>query len=190
MKLTGALQMAHQLLAPRLIKASIIVDATAGNGKDTLFLARHAPNTASFWIFDIQEKALAATKALLAAHKTEINGKYIHDCHSKLGCYISEAIDIITFNLGYLPGSDHTVSTQSSTTIKALESAANLLASGGIITIVAYPGHVSGYDECLRIEEYVRSLPQKQYTVACWQMMNQIHNPPILYAIERREGSS
>lgn len=190
MKLTGAVLMAHHLLQARLPQAAVIVDATAGNGKDTLFLARHANQKASFWIFDIQEKALMATKNLLVAKDIMINGTYIHDCHSKLDRYISEPIDIITFNLGYLPGSDHTISTQPSTTIKALEAATALLAPGGIITVVTYPGYQIGYQEHCLIKEFLPSLPQQQYTVACWEMVNQIHNPPILYAIERREGSS
>ena len=41
-KLSNSIQLAHCLLKDRLNEAKIIVDATAGNGNDTLFLAQNA----------------------------------------------------------------------------------------------------------------------------------------------------
>ena len=187
MKLNGAVLMAQQLLQPRMANARMVVDCTAGNGKDTLFLARHASRQTSLWVFDIQEQAISATKKLLTEHNVICDVHYILDCHSNISSYIAFPVDIITFNLGYLPGGDHDVTTQADTTIKSVQACIELLASGGLITIVSYPGHQAGNEENNKVNDFLCSLPQQKYTVACWQMINQIHNPPILYAIERKE---
>ena len=187
MKINGAVLMAHQLLQTRLADARTIIDCTAGNGKDTLFLACHASRKTSLWVFDIQEKAIAATKKLLDNHQFTCNVRYIQDCHSKIRNYIDSPVDIITFNLGYLPGGNHSVTTQAETTIRSVEACIDLLAEGGLITIVAYPGHKQGKEENSKVNDFLCSLPQQEFTVACWQMINQVHNPPILYAIERKD---
>ena len=187
MKLNGAVLMAQQLLQPRISNARMIVDCTAGNGKDALFLARHASRETSLWVFDIQEQAISATKKLLVEHNVICDVRYILDCHSNISSYIVLPVDIITFNLGYLPGGDHDVTTQADTTIKSVQACIELLASGGLITIVSYPGHQAGNEENNKVNDFHCNLPQQKYTVACWQMINQIHNPPILYAIERKE---
>ena len=57
-KLSNSIQLAHCLLKDRLNEAKIIVDATAGNGNDTLFLAQNALNNAQIYAFDIQKEAI------------------------------------------------------------------------------------------------------------------------------------
>lgn len=51
---------------------------------------------------------------------------------------------LVAFNLGYLPGGDKGIITQSATTLLALEAAKELLLPGGVISIVAYVGHPGG----------------------------------------------
>ena len=76
-KLSNSIQLAHCLLKYRLNEAKIIVDATAGNGNDTLFLAQNALNNAQIYAFDIQKEAIENTKALLIKNKDNIkNGLY------------------------------------------------------------------------------------------------------------------
>ena len=190
MKLSRSLAMSHQLLLPVLQKARVILDATAGNGKDTLFLASHAPLCSKMWVFDVQLQALNNTRRLLDSYGIKMDITYILDSHSHIDWYISQPIDVITFNLGYLPGGDHGICTQSSTTLSALEKCCHLLASGGFITIVAYPGHPAGREEALSVESFLQSLNQRYYTVARWQMINQKNHPPVLYALAKKEGSS
>lgn len=52
---------------------------------------------------------------------------------------------LVTFNLGYLPGGDRTFTTQSDTTLKALEAAKVILMDGGLISLVVYVGHPGGW---------------------------------------------
>lgn len=190
MKLSGSLAMSHQLLLPVIHKARVIVDATAGNGKDTLFLASHAPLRSKMWVFDVQLKALNNTRSLLDSHGIKTPITYILDSHSHVDWYISQPIDVVTFNLGYLPGGDHGICTQSSSTLTGLEKCCHLLAPGGVITIVAYPGLPVGREEALSVESFLQSRDQRYYTVARWQMINQKNYPPVLYALTKKEGCS
>ena len=98
-------------------------------------------------------------------------------------------VDVALFNLGYLPGASHDLVTKTETTIEALRQTASLLSAGGKITLVAYPGHSSGTEERIAVETFLSALPQETFTVACWQMLNQINNPPVLYILEKRGGT-
>lgn len=190
MKIANAVTMAQQLLMDRLPAARCVVDATAGNGNDTLFLARHTPADAAVWAFDIQAEALERTRALLAGHRLEAKLRTVHDCHGKLAQYMQTSVDVIMFNLGYLPGGSHRLTTTSETTVPAVAQALSLLAVGGLATITAYPGHPSGEIEHRAVRELLAGLAQQLYTVACWQMVNQKNDPPLLYIVERIRGES
>ena len=180
--------MAHQILLMRLPHAQCIVDATAGNGKDTLFLAKHAVSDARVWAFDIQEQAIVKTKQLLLDNQYQNKVKCILDSHCNIDHYIKEKVDIVTFNLGYLPGSSHTITTSVETTIQAINKSIQLLNGNGIITIVAYPGHMPGKEESSALLAQLSKLPQADFNVGCWQMLNQVNEPPVLYLVEKKRG--
>lgn len=182
----NAVQAAQDVLLPYLGQARCVLDGTAGNGRDTLFLARHIPNDAIVWSFDIQKAALAVTHDLLAQHELTAKVRLIHDSHAKLADYVDKPIDAAMFNLGYLPGGSHDLATQTESTVAAVSQTAQLLSPGGIMTIVAYPGHPAGYQENESLAAVLSALPQRLFSVACWQMLNQINCPPVLYAVEKR----
>jgi tRNA1(Val) A37 N6-methylase TrmN6 len=185
MVVNTAVRMAHQLIRSRLPAAQRVVDATAGNGNDTLFLAENTPATAAVWAFDIQPQALAKTEELLVRHQLSHKTRLVLDSHSRLSSYLQQPLDAVMFNLGYLPGSDHTLSTRAETTIQAVKQALALITGSGIITIAAYPGYEHGRQECQAVQEYLSGLNQKNYAVACWSMVNQKNNPPVLFIIEK-----
>lgn len=189
MKLANALNMARQLLAGRLAVARRAVDATAGNGHDALYLAECMPPGSSIWAFDIQQAALENTGKLLADHGLAGRVTLLRACHSRMAEYVAAPLDVAMFNLGYLPGASHALVTRAATTVEALRQTALLLGPGGLATIVAYPGHPSGNEERIAVENFLSALPQAAFTVACWQMLNQIHNPPVLYILEKRGGT-
>ena len=58
-------QLAHQLLSDRLEGGEVVVDATAGNGHDTLFLARQVGPSGTVYSFDVQEEAIGLTRSRL-----------------------------------------------------------------------------------------------------------------------------
>ena len=99
---------------------NVVVDATAGNGNDTLKLCRAVTETGKVFSFDIQESALRETKKKIAAENFS-NAELICDSHSNMELYITNKVDCVVFNLGYLPGGDHSLQTKYTTTIEAIE---------------------------------------------------------------------
>ena len=129
-------------LAEVVTKEDIVVDATMGNGHDTLFFSQLAKQV---YAFDIQEQALEKTQERLdQAGMT--NAQLILKGHETLDQFVTEAKAGI-FNLGYLPSADKSVITQPQTTIKALEKLCHLLVKGGRIAIMIYYGHEGGDTE-------------------------------------------
>jgi ubiquinone/menaquinone biosynthesis C-methylase UbiE len=185
MQTFSAVKMAHKLLINKLNTAKCVVDATAGNGNDTLFLAKNSSDDAVIWAFDIQQVAISNTTQLLATHNLSNKVSLVVDSHTNVALYINKQIDIAMFNLGYLPKSEHTIATEDYSTIMALQEFLRLLSVGGVISIVAYPGHEKGYYEQQSVQEFLKSLPAKLFTVGCWSMINHVNHSPILYVVEK-----
>ena len=174
------LQMAHAFLLEVITKEDIVVDATMGNGHDTLFLARLAKKV---YAFDIQEQAIEQTTKRLAEAKLD-NVELFLTGHENVDQYV-ESIKAAIFNLGYLPSADKTVITQPHTTIQALEKLCQRLVAGGRIAIMIYYGHAGGDVERDAVLDFVSQLPQQEFTVALYKTINQINQPPFLVMIEK-----
>jgi len=139
----------HHFLKPLLKKDFISVDATCGNGNDTLFLVR---NTKFTYAFDINPIAIDNTKARL---KDFSNYKTINKSH----VYIKDEVlnaDCIIFNLGYLPKVESPTITNKETTIIALNSAFSCLKTNGLLSISCYLKHDGGYDEYLAVVDWLK----------------------------------
>jgi 16S rRNA C1402 N4-methylase RsmH len=146
-----------------------VIDATVGNGHDTLFLAQLIGDSGHLYGFDIQPAALAATRARLSQHHLLSRATLLQCGHETMAEAIPEnlhgTITAVMFNLGYLPGNDHTVRTRSTTTRQALERARSLLAPNGIIVIIAYTGHAHGREETEEVKHWARGLEDEGYSV-------------------------
>ena len=176
------LEMAHDFLTQVIIKDDIVVDATMGNGHDTLFLAKLAKQV---YAFDIQEQALEKTnKRLQAAGLTNV--QLILQGHETVDQFVSE-LKAAIFNLGYLPSADKSIITRPHTTIEALEKLCHMLVKGGRIAIMIYYGHEGGDLEKDAVLNYVSQLPQQEYTATIYRTLNQVNNPPFLVMIEKLE---
>lgn len=189
-KLSNSIQLVHCLLKDRLNKAKIIVDATAGNGNDTLFLAQNAVSDAQIYAFDIQKEAIENTRFLLTNNENSIhlpltNISFIHDSHENINNYIQTEIDIAIFNLGYLPGGDHKFTTKEDITLRTIDKILSKLSINGYLAIVMYPGHEEGLKEYQSIELLVKDLPKKSFTVGWYKMINHNFNAPALCWIEK-----
>lgn len=146
-----------QIMIDNLKQNDLVIDATVGNGNDTLFLAKIV-NKGFVYGFDIQESAIDNTKKLLNDY-TINNVKLIKDSHVFMNKYIkNNTISLIVFNLGYLPNGDKSITTKYQTTIKAIKNGLSLLNNKGIILIVIYPGHNEGYLESIEINKFLKSL--------------------------------
>lgn len=153
---------AKAVLSENLNAGDWVIDATAGNGHDTLFLKQCVGEEGKVWAFDVQAQALEQTKLKLTEAGLEAGTEYIHAGHEHLLEKISEAaqekIAAIMFNLGYLPGGDKALITQTETTLNALNQSLEVLAPGGILSIILYPGHPGGSEEAEAVIRWGESL--------------------------------
>ena len=186
MPLLPALAFARQLIEGRLKNGGRALDGTAGNGRDTLFLAQLVGGNGKVWAFDIQAQALSNTAGLLRENGVEERVELIATSHADLADYVREPLDAAMFNFGYLPGGDKTVTTTADSSVRAMQAAAALLAEGGLLTAVVYSGHPAGRAEAAAIEQWAAALPQEQYQVLHYRFTNQRNHPPQLLAIEKR----
>ncbi|CAG7626663.1 hypothetical protein PAESOLCIP111_02837 [Paenibacillus solanacearum] len=191
MGFVSILSFTHQLVKERVQPGDPAVDATAGNGVDTLFLAKLVGENGTVHAVDIQEQALRNTAARLdaalpAAHRTVLH----HRSHAELADIVPAdqwgQVAAVMFNLGYLPGDDHATVTLTESTLTALAAAAEAIRPGGIITIVLYTGHPGGREEADAVEAWAAALPQNRYQVLQYRFFNQKNSPPYLLAIEKR----
>ena len=176
------LEMAHDFLAQVITKEDIVVDATMGNGHDTLFLARLAKQV---FAFDIQKQALEKTSQRLQ-DTGFTNVELILQGHETVDQFVRE-VKAAIFNLGYLPSADKTVITKPQTTIEALDKLCQMLVKGGRIAVMIYYGHEGGDIERDAVLDFVSQLPQQEYTATIYRTLNQINNPPFLVMIEKLE---
>lgn len=153
---------AHNAIADLLQPGDIAIDATCGNGHDTLFLAEQVGITGKVYGFDIQQRALDSTTLKLNEHQQFSQVELICAGHENIEQYVQTQhqhnITAIMFNLGYLPGSNKSIITQAETTLAALKAACRLLKSSGLITIIAYPGHQGGPQELESLQNWVSEL--------------------------------
>jgi len=173
-------EMCHLLVAQYLEPGQTAVDATAGNGQDTLFLARLVGPQGRVYAFDIQEEALLKTGRLLEEHNCRPWVQLIHDSHEKMDSYIQEPVQAMLYNLGYLPGGDKALTTAACSTESSLTKGISLLAPGGIIALVVYTGHPGGKEESSVVRDVLASLPAPQWQVFSWSRENGAGQAPYL----------
>ena len=181
--LPRAVPLAHHIVRSRLSSGDVAVDATVGNGHDTLFLANIVGPEGYVAGFDIQQSAIESTQQKTADHPQVA---LFHAGHEELDKHLTKDPLVAMFNLGYLPGADKDVITRQDTTIAALRQIAARLLKNGVITIVLYTGHEGGPEEADAIREWCGNLDQTEFSVAEYGFVNQRNSPPSLIAIERK----
>jgi len=179
---------AHSIIDKHLTTGEMAIDATTGNGHDTLYLAKQVGITGKVFGFDIQQQAIESTDSRLKSENFTNNIKLFHCSHNQIQhCIPTEfhgKIKVIMFNLGYLPGSDKSIITQADSTLSALEQAIKLLVTSGVMTIAAYPGHSGGDTETNAIEQWHQQLDCKQYHVKTIYSSEK-QTAPRLYIIQK-----
>lgn len=180
----NALKLCHRYWQSRLQPGMVIVDATAGRGRDTQLLCEAVGETGHVYAFDIQPEALESTRERLAAHGLSDRATLILDSHRNLRQYVEKA-DAVVFNLGYLPGGDHAVGTHAAESIPAIEEALAVIPEEGFVTVCLYYGGDSGFAERDALMEFFAALDHKRCTVMMQQFYNRPNCPPILIIIER-----
>jgi 16S rRNA C1402 N4-methylase RsmH len=190
MALDSVLDFAKRLSAEALGEGGIAVDATVGNGHDTLFLARTVGAAGHVYGFDVQEPAVERTRQRLEAADVASRVTLIRDGHEAMDQHVPDEAEgrvaAVMFNLGYLPGGDKSRITTPATTIDALDQACRYLQSRGVITVVQYVGHEGGMVEAEAVNAWAEALDQAKYQALTYRFINQRNNPPRLLAISRR----
>ena len=186
-KYLRATRMAHLVLDQFLSEGRTVIDATAGNGYDALFLARIVGKLGKVYAFDIQQQALEETKKLLEREGCLEQVRLILDSHEKMDIYVGEPVAAIIYNLGYQPGGDKRVVTTPRATISSLKKGLDILAPGGIIAVVAYRGHPGGGEEALQVEEFLMNLSCPPWHVFTYKRLNGTASAPYLLLVYKEE---
>lgn len=162
--------MVKERLTASINRGALVIDATVGNGHDTLFLAEAVGDTGTVYGFDIQQQALDNAYERLAQAGLDGRVSLYHAGHEAMMMALPASahgrVGAVMFNLGYLPGGDKVRTTSINTTLAALEQSRQLLAEGGVISVLAYTGHPGGREEAEAVKEWASCLSRDYYEVA------------------------
>jgi tRNA A58 N-methylase Trm61 len=181
----NVLEVARKLIRERVGEGETVIDATMGNGNDTLFLAQLVGETGRVIAYDIQPLAMEKTRQRLEREGVLQRVQLQLASHEEMA-NLDVSAGAIMFNLGYLPGGDKEITTQAASTVRAIEAGLKILRPGGIMTVMIYWGHPAGQVEKEAVEAYCQTLSQLDYLVLKYQYINQQNQAPFLLAIERR----
>lgn len=191
MKFDSPVHLAHVYWKDYLSIGDSAIDATCGNGHDTLFIAKNilSVDQGKIYSLDIQTQALAQTRDHLCQNLSpEIlkRVELIQSCHS---CFPQEirpkTIKLIVYNLGYLPGGNKEITTSFETTLSSIEKAMDLVADNGLISITCYPGHAAGKIEQTKILKLVEDLHPWKW-ICCHHVWINRNEAPSLFLLQRK----
>ena len=175
--------LAHDRLSEVLMPGDIAIDATVGNGHDTCFLAGAVTPVGHVYGFDIQVPAIDAAQERLSNSGCDCQVDLILAGHETMQDYIPAKfhglVGAVMFNLGYLPGSDKQVTTRPSTTVQALESGLSLLRPGGVLSVMAYPGHLGGQVETEQVRVWMTRADSQVHEVSLGQIPEKTSAPEL-----------
>lgn len=170
--------LAQEILRPVIRPGDLVIDATAGNGHDTVFLADCVGPTGKVLAFDVQVAALNSARERVGGSGWV---EFFHESHSKMGNHAAAgSAAVVMFNLGYLPGEDHELTTESAETLRALEMAATLLKPGGVLSVICYPGHPAGAVEAVEVDAWMAALAARGWRIARYGAIGTRRPAPFL----------
>jgi SAM-dependent methyltransferase len=178
------LDLAHSYWQRLLSPTDTVIDATCGNGQDTLTLAKLC-SEGTLYAIDILPRAIELSTAYLCQNLTAEQMKrirLIQGCHSHFPAVIQPAtVKLIVYNLGYLPGGGNkNLTTMVDSTLLSFQNALPLIQNGGAISIALYPGHPEGLREQEKILLFVRELSPKIWNICHHQWPNRVNSPSLL----------
>lgn len=162
------------------------VDATMGNGHDTLMLCGLVGETGKVYAFDVQRQALDNTRARLQDAGVQARAELFLTGHQHMAEHVPTGVRLVMFNLGWLPGSDKQVRTLWPTTRQAVEAALNLLAPMGVCVIAIYPGHDEGEEERKNLMDFLAALPPQRFNVLHHRFLNAGEGAPECAVIQKQ----
>lgn len=146
----------HEGVGKVVEAGDLAIDATIGNGYDTEFLVKLGAQVIGF---DIQREAILNTEKRLKEGGNLEKVRLYQEGHERMVEFVPkdwvENVQVVMFNLGYLPGGDKGCITRAETTLKGLESAYYLLKEGGYLSVMLYPDHEGGADEARAVKAWI-----------------------------------
>lgn len=184
------IEMAKQWVKQVVESGDSVLDATLGNGHDTLLLAQLVGASGKVYGFDVQQEAVDSSQKRMQENGITEEVVSFHCIgHQYLSEHVNDEVSAVMFNLGYLPRADKAVITTRETTIPALEQALEILRVGGLITVMCYPGHEGGDVEAAAVRKWASTLPREQMRVVEYGLLNAPNSPPFLIGIEKIKAS-
>jgi predicted methyltransferase len=178
----------HHILTNHLQEGDQAIDATAGNGYDTLFLAEQVGPSGKVIAIDIQDRAIQTTREKLESAGLIDHVRLMTVDHAlalkKLIVRNRRKVAAISFNLGYLPGSDKSIQTRAESTVEALSASVQLLRVGGFLCVTAYRGHRGGTTEAMAVEAFMRNAQSNGHIVDSY-VPESSNSPPILWVLTK-----
>ena len=185
-ELKSARYLAREVILQTVLPGDTAVDATMGNGHDTLMLCEAVGSEGRVFAFDVQAQAVEETRKRLREQGMEGRAELIHAGHEHMAEYVKEPVKAVMFNLGWLPGGDHEVTTRWETTRKAAESALELLRPMGVLVICAYPGHAEGEREKQELTAFLAGLSNRKYNVLHQRFLNAGPGAPECFVVQKQ----
>ncbi len=172
-------ELLHLLLRDVISEGDLVIDATAGNGHDTVFLSGRVGPTGKVIAVDIQQLAIDSTRRRLEENDFLERASLHCVSHTSLADLTGEATaSVILFNLGYLPGADHNTITRTAATLEALRASCSILRAGGALAVICYPGHPGGDEEAAAVEAFFHNL--RTHRTARYSMLATLKPAPFL----------
>lgn len=184
-ELKSARFLARDVLSQVVRPGDAVIDATMGNGHDTLFLCKAVGPSGRVYAFDVQEQAMASAEALLREHGLQGRAELFCCGHQEMDKLVTESVRAVVFNLGWLPGGDHTVTTLWESTRPAVQKAMDLLLPGGVLVICAYPGHAEGERERQELILFLSELSNKSFNVLRQCFLNAGPGAPECFVVQK-----
>lgn len=173
------LDLAHHFWKRVVQPGDILIDATCGNGHDTLFLAHLSPRL--LYGFDIQPEALETTQKRLEGLLSQDQLRLIQGCHSQFPKEIQPgSVRLLVYNLGYLPGGNKAITTRTRSTLESLQQSLTLLMFGGLISLTCYPGHDEGAREEAALVDFITQLDKEVWSATHQRWLNRRYSPSLL----------
>lgn len=185
------LDLAHSYWERIVLPGDYAIDATCGNGYDTLKLARILKGTGGLMGIDIQKEAISRTWELLKSHlpEKELGSIQLYEqSHAEFPApALHHPVRLVTYNLGYLPGGNKLKTTMTPTTLASVCHALDLIVAGGVVSITCYPGHPEGAQEEMALLELTATLSSSLWNVCLHTFPNRSSSPRLLL-IQKKAG--
>ncbi len=182
-------EVVHEALTEGVRAGETCVDATAGNGRDTVVLARLVGAGGTVHAFDVQTEAIERTRQALAAHGCARQTTLWQRGHERLAATLPElaagSVAAVTFNLGFLPGGDKVRCTRTPDTLSAIAQAWPLVRPQGVLSLLCYTGHPGGREETEAVQAWARGLPASEARLHFQKPEGPVVSPPELILVTK-----